>query len=594
MDILSLTQQKAAGKAGLEGNLESQSLSDGNHNGGFAGAFATALESIDGSVSVGQPGVGVAGIEAPFDLSALIQVPEPGTFIGAGFPDPKIESVSIPVFSRALVQVLMPEAASPLDLSAGLVPASGQAVNVADPLAGNFEPQAPPLQVEFGPPIPLGLADPGAGDDPPNDPLSEQALEAMGLWPNANPQKLDQEPQESETRNLEEVAGSISTGFSAADMGSEKVPSASYAEEVAATQKLDAQTLAAEGILGLGSMRPSALPDGGQSTGEASAKSISLNGVAAIASPVRDEVATSASKQVGDFAAVAAEVQASASLPQDVIAPIVSVKVGTDVAAPTTLKLAPDDLAISEVAVDATDTKVDALSGAEATLGAESAFGKNSDEAMSGDAAGNDAAGTANSGLDLGDSIAPNGSKLEGDRLGFRDALRSADPVTARQLESAQRHQVVRQVADQLEILAATRPREAVVVRLEPQDLGSVTLTLKQLGTVLEANIMASEDRVRQALDQGRSELLAQLNQRGVGLQNLTVSRAENGQNATDSSRQPAQERSQPSANQNQQASRQPYQGSYSGHGSSLTGSGAETSSRRATSATSGGVDIWI
>ncbi|RYG21753.1 hypothetical protein EON82_18320, partial [bacterium] len=54
-------------------------------------------------------------------------------------------------------------------------------------------------------------------------------------------------------------------------------------------------------------------------------------------------------------------------------------------------------------------------------------------------------------------------------------------PEAGAQRPEVDRHLVVRQVADRIENLVASRPREGVTIHLEPRDLGSVTLVVKGL-----------------------------------------------------------------------------------------------------------------
>lgn len=81
---------------------------------------------------------------------------------------------------------------------------------------------------------------------------------------------------------------------------------------------------------------------------------------------------------------------------------------------------------------------------------------------------------------------------------------------------------VVRQVADRIELLAAA-PRDGVTVRLEPRDLGSITMVVKSQGDEVDAHIVASNEGVRAALDGSRVQLREALESRGLNLGTMTV-----------------------------------------------------------------------
>jgi flagellar hook-length control protein FliK len=89
---------------------------------------------------------------------------------------------------------------------------------------------------------------------------------------------------------------------------------------------------------------------------------------------------------------------------------------------------------------------------------------------------------------------------------------------------------VVRQVADRMRLLAAARPKEGVTIHLNPDDLGSITVVVKSIGHLVDAQITATDDRVRNALDQNQTRLVEALDRHGYRLQAVNV-----GQQATDS-----------------------------------------------------------
>ncbi|MBX3118795.1 MAG: flagellar hook-length control protein FliK [Fimbriimonadaceae bacterium] len=94
--------------------------------------------------------------------------------------------------------------------------------------------------------------------------------------------------------------------------------------------------------------------------------------------------------------------------------------------------------------------------------------------------------------------------------------VRTLDPVTT--------NHVIRQVADRLEALAAARPKNGVTIHLEPFDLGKITMTIKSSGHDVDAQISASNEAVRVALESNRPMLQQALDQRGINLVNVDVS----------------------------------------------------------------------
>jgi hypothetical protein len=100
---------------------------------------------------------------------------------------------------------------------------------------------------------------------------------------------------------------------------------------------------------------------------------------------------------------------------------------------------------------------------------------------------------------------------------------RSAAPASTRTLEVSERDSVIRQIADRAQILAAARPRDGVVVHLEPAHLGRIVLTVKSIGGMVDAKIEATDDRVVSALQGARPYLGAALEARGMTLTNVKV-----------------------------------------------------------------------
>ena len=96
---------------------------------------------------------------------------------------------------------------------------------------------------------------------------------------------------------------------------------------------------------------------------------------------------------------------------------------------------------------------------------------------------------------------------------------------------------VVKQVADRLHMLAAARPKNGVEIHLHPEDLGSITVVVKSIGRIVEAELKASDDRVRQALETNHGRLVEAMDSRGFHLQAVAVSSQNSGGNTSDSQR---------------------------------------------------------
>jgi chemotaxis protein MotD len=99
-----------------------------------------------------------------------------------------------------------------------------------------------------------------------------------------------------------------------------------------------------------------------------------------------------------------------------------------------------------------------------------------------------------------------------------------APTPTSAPISGEQRDLAFRQVSDRLELLSASRPREAVTINLHPTDLGSVTVVLKSDGGKLAAELFASHDGVRDALKEDANQMASHLQARGVAMSQVTVS----------------------------------------------------------------------
>jgi flagellar hook-length control protein FliK len=74
---------------------------------------------------------------------------------------------------------------------------------------------------------------------------------------------------------------------------------------------------------------------------------------------------------------------------------------------------------------------------------------------------------------------------------------------------------------DRIESLAAHRPRGTVVIRLDPPELGTITLTVQQFGGRVDAGLCASNDCLLAALEQNRGHLGQAIEQKGFQVGNL-------------------------------------------------------------------------
>lgn len=110
---------------------------------------------------------------------------------------------------------------------------------------------------------------------------------------------------------------------------------------------------------------------------------------------------------------------------------------------------------------------------------------------------------------------------------------------------------LTRQLADRIELLAAARPKQGVVVMLQPADLGSITLVLSGDKSDLQAHVYSENSRVREALQQGHPDLVQHLSGRGVNLTHLAVST----ENRTSASLSNSESWKSPDRNQSQSSS---------------------------------------
>lgn len=106
--------------------------------------------------------------------------------------------------------------------------------------------------------------------------------------------------------------------------------------------------------------------------------------------------------------------------------------------------------------------------------------------------------------------------------------LRAEGPVKAEGVKPETRldtHNVIRELANRIELMAAAKSPQGVLVHLSPPDLGSITLLVKpESGGGVSAEMGASNDQVRKALQGSQQTLTRQLELRGVIVANVSVS----------------------------------------------------------------------
>ncbi|MFN3683316.1 MAG: flagellar hook-length control protein FliK [Fimbriimonadaceae bacterium] len=81
----------------------------------------------------------------------------------------------------------------------------------------------------------------------------------------------------------------------------------------------------------------------------------------------------------------------------------------------------------------------------------------------------------------------------------------------------------LRQLSDRVLLLATSRRKDPVVVRLEPRDLGLLTITISQDQNRVEATVAASNEQVRVALQHSAPALQQSLETRGLQLASLSI-----------------------------------------------------------------------
>jgi flagellar hook-length control protein FliK len=71
--------------------------------------------------------------------------------------------------------------------------------------------------------------------------------------------------------------------------------------------------------------------------------------------------------------------------------------------------------------------------------------------------------------------------------------------------------------------MAMHRPISVMTVRLMPEDLGAITVQIKTMGNKSEAEITATNERVVQALEANRPQLVQVIEAKGAGLSEMSL-----------------------------------------------------------------------
>lgn len=93
----------------------------------------------------------------------------------------------------------------------------------------------------------------------------------------------------------------------------------------------------------------------------------------------------------------------------------------------------------------------------------------------------------------------------------------------SRPLNLAEERAVVKQASQTLEQMIAAKLPKTMVIRMNPDDLGSLTIKVRQIGRRVEAEVSASLDTVRNALSNQKQDLAAAVENRGAQLTSLVI-----------------------------------------------------------------------
>ena len=128
--------------------------------------------------------------------------------------------------------------------------------------------------------------------------------------------------------------------------------------------------------------------------------------------------------------------------------------------------------------------------------------------------------GNSSSQSGLGNGTAEQGNRITND--GKTDSAVNA-LNNSRALTSRERAEAVQQVLKNIDRLNLMHSREAVNIRLEPEQLGTVVIEIQKSINGLSANLEASNQPLREALDHSRNELAARLQARGINQIQISV-----------------------------------------------------------------------
>ncbi|MHB8635311.1 MAG: flagellar hook-length control protein FliK [Fimbriimonadaceae bacterium] len=123
--------------------------------------------------------------------------------------------------------------------------------------------------------------------------------------------------------------------------------------------------------------------------------------------------------------------------------------------------------------------------------------------------------------------------------------IQAKPTVVGPALSDPQRLDVVRQLVDRIELMAAARPQQGVTIHLQPHGLGDVTIIVKGLGKDIEATFSATNTSVRNALADSRDALTQAVTAKGYNLVGVNI--AAHSQSTSGRDRQPAPNQPQPS-----------------------------------------------
>jgi flagellar hook-length control protein FliK len=97
---------------------------------------------------------------------------------------------------------------------------------------------------------------------------------------------------------------------------------------------------------------------------------------------------------------------------------------------------------------------------------------------------------------------------------------------TATKLRTVSEHEATEaraRVIEQIQEIVATRGTGKTTLRLNPSELGTLTVTVTSLGEGIEAKVTASNESVRQSLHSHRADLVQGVESRGLTMSGFTV-----------------------------------------------------------------------